>query len=685
MIRRRWRAAAGLAVLLVAALLVDRLFPPDLARLEGRSTLVLDADGRLLRAFGTAEGTWRLPTRPGDVDPLYLSMLRVREDRRYGLHPGIDPLAVARALSQAIRHGRVVSGASTLTMQVARLLEPKPRTLASKIVEAFRALQLQARLGHDGVLEAYLTLAPFGGALEGVNAASLAWFGKPPARLSPAEAALLAALPQSPERLRPDRHPEAAIRARNRVLDRAAAAGVIGLDVARQARAESVPRSMRPLPRRAPHLAEYLAARERPGTVIPTRIDGPLQDGVDLLGREWLARLEDGADLAVLVIANKDRRLLAHLGSGDWQRRQLDLTRAVRSPGSALKPFIYALAFDDLSLHPASLIMDGPHRFGTWQPENFDHDFHGLVTAREALQRSLNVPAVQVLEQVGPARMAALLRLAGAKLAFPQGAEAGLPLALGGVGVTLTDLATLYAGLAEGGMVRPLSVLEGLGPVKSHRLVGDAAARAVLAILQGSPAPDGFAAGLGVKRPRTIAFKTGTSFGYRDAWSVGVSADYTVAVWVGRPDGAPRPGQTGRGAAAPLLYRVFDLLPPDRSGATPPDEPDHALFHRLPPPGLTRLAPGDQPVMQSGPPLRILFPPDGATVESLDEGISLKATGGRPPLRWAANGTPLPADAGFWRPDGEGFARLVVVDSDGHRRASTITVTMPGYRKKEQP
>lgn len=672
----------GLLLLGLCAVTADRLLPPDLSRLQGRSTVVVDAEGRLLRPFATADGTWRLPTRPERVDPLYLAMLRTVEDRRYGWHPGVDPLAALRAMGQMARHGRVVSGASTLTMQSARLLEPKPRTLAAKLEESLRAVQLQARLGRDGVLETYLTLAPFGGALEGVTAAALAWFGKEPDHLTPAEAALLVALPQSPERLRPDRRPEAARAARDRVLDRAAQAGVISADVARAAKADPVPTFQKSMPLLAPHLAERLAAEAPRGSILRTRIDGGVQRGLEGLGRAVAARLEPGADLAVVVVANSDRRLLASLGSADWLNRQVDLTQAVRSPGSALKPFIYALAFDDLSLHPGTRMSDMPQRFGDWTPRNFDHDFHGTVTAREALQRSLNVPAVQALERVGPVRFVALLQQAGARLAFPPGGEEpGLPLALGGVGIRLADLAALYAALADGGRVLPLSVLSGETAPEAKRLVGEAAARAVLQVLEDSPAPDGFATGSAVARVQRIAFKTGTSFGFRDAWSVGSSVDYTVAVWVGRPDGAPRPGEMGRGTAAPVLFRAFDLLPPDHAPRPAPRQPDHALFHREPPPALAQLNPAEDAVPSPGgrtDPLRILFPPDGATVESLEDGIGLNAAGGRPPYRWVADGKPLADGATFWRPDGDGFARVVVIDKEGRRAAASIRVSVPG-------
>ena len=654
---------------------LTRSIPPDLSRIHGHSSLVLDRQNQLLRAFPTANDTWRLPTAARDVDPLYLAMLKASEDQRFDQHFGIDPLAVLRAAGQALRHGQIISGASTLSMQAARLLEPKPRTLGAKLDEAARAVQLSLLFGRGGVLDIYLSLAPFGGTLEGTTAASLAWFGHPPDKLTPAEAALLVALPQSPERLRPDRHPEAAQAARNRILQRMAAHGLIAPDVATSAQNEDVPRFQRALPRHAPHLAEGLAAAAS-GQTLRTHIDGKLQRSLEALGQSWRSKLEPGSDLAVVILDGN--RLIAHLGSADWSSRQLDLSRAVRSPGSTLKPFIYTLAFDDLALHPATLMDDTPQRFGDWQPRNFDHEFHGTVTAREALQRSLNIPAVQALERVGPARFAALLQRSGARLEFPNSDDPGLPLALGGVGIRLVDLAMLYAALGQGGLVKPIDILRSTptDARPAQRLVDSTAALVVLDILEQSPMPEGVASIHGTQRPRRIAFKTGTSYGYRDAWTVGVSAQYTVAVWVGRADGGASPGSLGRLTAAPLMFKAFDLLPPDRAQRAAPENPSHPLLQGRAPPALARLNGGDAQ-QASTPRLRILFPPDGASVESLSEGVALNASGGLAPLRWIANGVPLPENATFWQPEGAGFAKLVVLDSSGHRAEARIRVLAP--------
>lgn len=669
-------AAVALAL---GAVVADRLSPPDLSRWHLRSTTVLAADGQLLRAFPAEGGQWRLAASRDAVDPLYLAMLFAFEDRRFGLHPGVDPLAALRALGQAAAAGRVVSGASTLTMQTARLLAPQPRTFGAKIEQALRALQLQHRLGQAGVLDAYLTLAPFGGAIEGVATAAHVWFGKSPARLTPAEAALLVALPQSPERLRPDRNPEAARSARNRVLDRAVAAGLLVADKAAEAKREPLPTALRALPMLAPHLSERLAAAADKGAEVRTTIDAALQRALEAYGRRQLAQLEPGANLAAVVVANRERKVVAHLGSGDWQTMQIDLTQAVRSPGSTLKPFIYAFAFDDLSAHPGTMILDAPLRFGDWAPRNFDQDFHGYVTAREALQQSLNMPAVQILEQVGASRFAALLQLAGMRLQFPGAIEPSLPLALGGVGVRLADLAMLMATLSEGGRAQPLRVRADQAPPEARAWLGSTAARATINILEGSPLPDGFAASQAVARERRVAFKTGTSFGFRDAWTIGASSDYTVAVWIGRPDGAPRAGETGRRAAAPVMFGIFAFLPADRQTRPAPPDPSHALFRRLPPPALQHLRSADAAatVGARNERLRILFPPDGATVESSADGIALSAAGGRAPLRWIVDGLPLAPAAQFWTPDGAGLSRLVVVDADGNRRAANVRILRP--------
>lgn len=406
------RLLAGFAVVAttVAAtgLALDRAFPPGLSRYQDRSTEVVDANGRLLRAFTTADGKWRLKTTVDDVDPLYLSLLKAYEDRRFDDHWGVDPLAALRAAKQLAERGRIVSGASTISMQAARLLDPRPRSFTTKVIQSARALQLEWRYSKREVLAIYLTLAPMGGNLEGVRAASLAYFGKEPRQLSAAEAALLVAIPQSPERRRPDRASTVAQAARDRVLERGVEHGVIDAPLFAMARSRPAPDRRLAMPLQAPHLATWMAGQS-PGTVVPTTVRYELQQTLAQLVHDERRQFADGAEIAMVVLDNRTGGVVTWLGGDNFFGRagQVDLVRARRSPGSALKPLIYAMAFDDRTLHPETLVEDVPVRFRDWLPRNFDRDHQGAVTVRRALQQSLNVPAVLALEKVGPQRFLA--------------------------------------------------------------------------------------------------------------------------------------------------------------------------------------------------------------------------------------------------------------------------------------
>ncbi len=332
-----------------------------------------------------------------------------------------------------------------------------------------RALELEWALSKEEILELYLTLAPYGGNLEGVRAASLAYFGKEPRRLTLGEAALLVALPQSPEHRRPDRYPDAARSARNRVLDRIA--DHVAFDAAEiaHAKTEKVPTARKSMPLSAPHAADQAVMASPQEPMLRLTIGARLQQTLESLARDRAHMLGPDMSVAMVVIDNATGQVLARVGSPDYfdERRagQVDLTQAIRSPGSALKPFIYGLGFEDGLIHPETLIEDRPIRYPGYQPENFDLTFQGTVTVRRALQQSLNVPAVAVLDQVGPSRLIARLGAAGAKLVLPRGEAPGLALGLGGVGVRLTDLTMLYAGLARQGTVAPLVERLGAAPL----------------------------------------------------------------------------------------------------------------------------------------------------------------------------------------------------------------------------
>ena len=441
--------AVAVSIVVVAGLVtafVLFLGPPPLGKDLAYSTLVVDRDGRLLRPFATADGRWRLPARADDVDPRYLDVLFAYEDRRFRQHPGVDPLALLRATGQFIFNGHHVSGASTLTMQVARLLEPRPRTLLGKLRQVVRAIEIERTLSKDEVLALYLSIAPFGGNLEGVRAASLAYFGKEPRRLTLGEAALLVALPQSPEARRPDRAPEVARAARNRVLDRVA--GLLPASDIEHAKGEPVPIARVPMPMLAPIAAEEAVARAPDQRIQQLTIDAVWQKSLEDLARSRARALGPNISVAILAVDHATGEILAKVASADYfdQRRagHVDMTRALRSPGSTLKPFIYGIGFEDGLIHPETLIDDRPARYGSYAPENFDLSFQGTVPVRKALQLSLNVPAIAVLDRIGASRLTARLAQAGGSLVLPDHEVPGLAMGLGGVGITLTDLVTLY-------------------------------------------------------------------------------------------------------------------------------------------------------------------------------------------------------------------------------------------------
>ncbi len=557
-------AIFGIACALAAA---DQANPPDLSRYRAVSPEVDARDGSLLRPFLTKDGYWRLVTTPGDVNARYLKLLKNYEDKRFDEHWGVDPVAVVRAALQFAGAGRIVSGGSTLTMQAARLLEPRPRGIGTKIFQMARALQLEERYSKDPFLSIYLTLAPFGGNLEGVRAASLSYFGKEPSAIDLSESALLVALPQSPARLRPDRHGIAAIAGRNKVLSRMIDENVVDKSDALVAEREGVPSMRLPMPIVAPHLSQRLHFANKNSARVVTTIDAPLQNAIERLASQEKNYLEDGRSFAIVVVENKTRNVLVYLGGTDYWGKsgQIDLANRPRSPGSALKPFIYGLAFDDLILHPSSMMEDEPMIFGDYAPRDFEGTFQGAVTARDALRMSLNVPAVMVLERIGPLRFTLALSNAGARLAFPSKSDApSLPVALGGLGISLADITMLYTGIADAGTAKPLRFIAGAPDGASHRIFGAVPAYYLRDILTGVSLPEGWAMGQGLLKKRTIGFKTGTSYGFRDAWSVGFSNDYTVGVWVGRADGAPNAGRIGRETAAPILLKTFELLPPDK-------------------------------------------------------------------------------------------------------------------------
>ncbi|SEI01953.1 penicillin-binding protein 1C [Tardiphaga sp. OK245] len=692
-VRRGWwlirKAVAAATVVVVltgaaTAAWVASLGPLPLDQARKISTTVIDRNGKLLRAYAMTDGRWRLPVDARtSVDPGYLNILLGYEDKRFYSHHGVDPLALGRAALQLVTRGEIVSGGSTITMQLARLIEPRQqRSISAKIRQAVRALQIERQMSKDQILDLYLALAPFGGNLEGIRAASIAYFGKEPKRLSLAESALLVALPQSPEHRRLDRHPGNARVARDRVLERMVGEGRVSAADAMQAKSVSVPKLRKPMPILAPHSADQATSLHKDRPIIRLALDAGIQRALEGLARDRAAALGNNISIGLIAVDNESGDVLAHVGSPDYfdDRRagQVDMTRAVRSPGSTLKPFIYGLAFEDGFVHPESLIEDRPVRFGSYAPENFDMSFQGTVPVRKALQLSLNVPAIALLDRVGASRLSSRLKQAGGNLVLPPGEAPGLAMGLGGVGITLQDLVQLYTGVARLGSSKPLREImqaNGGDDRESLRLMDPVAAWQVGNVLIGTPPPENAA-------HNRIAFKTGTSYGYRDAWSVGFDGRMTIGVWVGRPDGAPVPGLVGRTAAAPILFDAFA-----RTGKLPaslPKAPKGVLMAsnaKLPLP-LRRFRPvGELIRTGSDQALHIQFPLNGSRIDaSGGEGqlsaVSVKVAGGVLPMTVLVNGMAAgELDSRRQRlvdPPGPGFVRLTVMDAMG--TADTVVV-----------
>ncbi|MDF1767482.1 penicillin-binding protein 1C [Maricaulis sp.] len=675
--RAYWIILAALGGL-VGLLALDRALPPPLPSADAVSAAVRDRHGEVLRAFPVEEGRWRLAADLDRIDPDFLDALLAYEDERFHQHWGVDFPALVRASRDSLAAGRIVSGGSTITMQLARLIEPRERTLGAKLIQMARALQLEIRLSKTEILELYLTLAPYGGNLEGVRAASWAYFGREPDDLTIDQIAMLIALPQSPEARRPDRQPERAVRARGRVLERLASVGLASPQAAADAAGDPAP-MRRPFPADAWHAADAIR-RAAPDMREPvSTLDRSLQLMLEDSLADELADTDETVQFAAMIIETETRAVRAMAGSasrarpGGW----IDLTDRPRSPGSTLKPFIYGMAFDDGLAAPGTRIADLPRRFAGYQPDNFDRSFRGDVTVAEALQHSLNIPAVTTLDGVGARRFNAALGFAGANPLRPRqaGQDDGLAVALGGAGLTLRQIGVLYAALADGGEARPLAWQEtardDFAPVGSFRLLSAESADEIVRVLRRAPHPGGRMPALLARGAPDIAFKTGTSYGFRDAWAAGIVGGYTLVVWTGRADGAPREGVTGRAAALPVLFRLADgvsqLAPRGDMGvdrqAEPPEETPQTLAD-----------------FRADAAPHILFPPDGAEVWSDRAGrgfiLAAQAPG---PVRWFADGETVSENAlgePVWIPPGPGFYAVSAVDEAG--RTSEVRVRVRG-------
>ncbi|RXJ13792.1 peptidoglycan glycosyltransferase PbpC [Lelliottia nimipressuralis] len=559
LIRSRWLWLAG-AILIVWALIVvaDRLWPLPLKEVNP-ARVVVDEKGTPLWRFADSDGIWRYPVTIEDVSPRYLEALIQYEDRWFWDHPGVNPFSVLRAAWQDLSSGKVVSGGSTLTMQVARLLDPHPRTFGGKVRQLWRAMQLEWHLSKREILTLYLNRAPFGGTLQGVGAASWAYLGKSPAQLSYSEAALLAVLPQAPSRLRPDRWPERAEAARNKVLERMVTQGVWSAQQVKESREEPVWLAPRQMPQLAPLFSRMMLSKSRDNKIVTT-LDASLQRQMEELAMNWKSRLPPRSSLAMIVVDHTTMKVRGWVGSvdinDDSRFSHVDMVSAIRSPGSVLKPFVYGMALDEGLIHPASLLQDVPRRTGDYRPGNFDSGFHGPISMSEALVRSLNLPAVQVLEAYGPKRFTGMLSNVGLRLILPPGAQPNLSLILGGAGARLSDITAAYSAFARQGKAGRLRLQPG-DPLIERPLLSPGSAWIIRRILgnEAQPLPDS-----ALPQVAPLAWKTGTSYGYRDAWAIGLNARYIIGIWTGRPDGTSVAGQFGFASAVPLLNQVNNML-----------------------------------------------------------------------------------------------------------------------------
>ena len=553
-------------VSIVALVALDRRYPFPSERLDAAWSAVVEAsDGAPLARGVAPDGQWRRQVPLAEMGQwLPLATIAI-EDRRFVAHDGVDVRAIVRALAANVRAGAVRQGGSTLTMQLVGMTFATPRSVRGKLVEAFRAVQLERLVSKDEVLEWYLNLAPYGRNLCGVEVAARHWFGRAPAELSLDEAALLAGLPQGPARLRPDRHPERALLRRRAVLDAMLRAEFITLEQHTDAVAAPLGLAAGAYgeaggarPSSGFHVASWALRQRAEGgrtTIVPA-----VQREVERVVAAHTPDMPPGTDVAVVAIDVESASVIALMGSADPRDPldgQVDGARARRSPGSALKPFVYAAAFECGRFTPRSRVADRPVDLAGWRPENFDGGFSGPVTVAEALRRSLNLPALRVAQVVGVERCVGLIEAAGASLASDAVSRAGLTLVTGGTPVTLLELTNAYATLARGGECVPVRLFVDEPRRPGVRALSAETCAALFTILSSEHRAPRIRGGASHVDTRPFLWKTGTSSGNVDAWALGHDGRVALGVWVGRFDGAGHPSYVGAAVAEPILAELF--------------------------------------------------------------------------------------------------------------------------------
>jgi len=572
--RRLLRIAAIIVALFLVLLALDRLvFPLPMARLKKpSSTFVYSREGHLLAAFAARDTYWRKPVALDDISPLLRESVMACEDRWFYYHFGVNPVSLVEAAIDNIRAGKVVRGGSTITMQVARMMEPKSRTLVSKVIEILRAIQLEIHFSKREILESYFNMAPYGGNIEGVGAASYFYFAKTPLELTASEAALLTSIPNSPTILRPDINFSRSIRARDRVLATMLKKKVITKAKYDEALSEDIKAGKYEPPFLAPHFTRDLAISGAGGPNVQSTLSLRIQsisEGVTANHRRELAA-KGIYNVAIVVIQNSNAEVLAMVGSSDFfdksKQGEVNGAESPRSPGSALKPFVYAMALDKGIISPNKIIEDLPVYYSGYSPENYDKKYRGVVPASEALRLSLNVPAVWVCSHVGQRDFCGLLRRGGISTLARKDQDYGLPIILGSCEVNLLELTTLYSSLARQGKFIPYKLVRSQTSADTATLFSPEAAYIISDILTELQRPDFPSSWEFSPNIPKVAWKTGTSYGRKDAWSIGYNPEFTVGVWAGNFNGEPSPDLAGADIAAPILFEIFEEIGQGRNG-----------------------------------------------------------------------------------------------------------------------
>ena len=544
-------------------------FPSELLH-RPNSVFVYSSEGRLLTAFTSRDRFWRKPVKLDEISPKLIKSVIVTEDRHFYWHPGVNPVSLVKAAIANIRAGHTVRGGSTITMQIARMIEPKDRTVTNKLFEIFRALQLELRYSKSELLEVYFNLAPYGGNIEGIGAATHFYFNKKPSELTWSEAALLTAIPGSPEKFRPDKCLQCGTKRSAVILERLKEAGVISSNDYAAALTEEIPSQRLSVPRMVPHLAVSLSESYPDSSELHTTIKYAAQQTCEQIASAYHRVYEnkDIHNLAIVVIDNRKAEVIAEVGSPDFDDSrhsgQVDAANAPRSPGSALKPFVYALAFDDGVLSPEMKVPDIPVNYSGYQPVNYDETYRGIVSVREALVRSLNVPAVNAASEVGLSDLYDVLKRGGLSTLDRPYYTYGLPLILGAAEVRLIELTNLYAALAREGVYKPAKVFRSARDGREVRLFSTSACYILSDILVDLQRPDLPDSWRSARDRFPIAWKTGTSYGRRDAWAVGYTPQYTVGVWAGNCTGEGSVDIVGASISGPVMFDVMSQLTTNR-------------------------------------------------------------------------------------------------------------------------